>query len=185
MSAPIQTQRAPGQLELVREFVNTRNVEAGTDQLADLAAWETWARAMHVVGPASSSELKRAVQLREALRVALRANHDREPLPEVTVAALTDAARWPGVGVAFTPAGLRLSCDRGGIARLVAEVVNATADALADGTWSRLKVCVTDTCRWAFYDHSRSRTGRWCSMGICGNRAKLARWRDKDRMGPR
>ncbi|WP_221891064.1 CGNR zinc finger domain-containing protein [Microbispora sp. KK1-11] len=51
------------------------------------------------------------------------------------------------------------------------------AAALADGTWARLKVCVNDDCQWAFYDNSRSRTGRWCSMRLCGNRAKQARWR--------
>jgi predicted RNA-binding Zn ribbon-like protein len=167
MSTATPSQRAPGRLELVREFVNTLNVEAGTDQLADVA------------GPASAAELRRAVHLREALRVGLLANHDREPLPELTAAALTDAAQWPGVRAAFTAGGLRLTSNRGGITGLVVDVVNATADALADGTWSRLKVCVTDTCQWAFYDQSRSRTGRWCSMDICGNRAKQSRWRDK------
>jgi predicted RNA-binding Zn ribbon-like protein len=179
MSAPTHPQAAPGRLELVREFVNTLNVEAGTDQLADVAGWQRWAQAMNVVGPASEVEIQRAVHLREALRAGLLANHDREPLPEVTAAALTEVAGWPGVRVAFTSGGLRLYSDRGGITGLVVDVTNATADALADGTWSRLKACVTDTCRWAFYDHSRSRTGRWCSMGICGNRAKQSRWRDR------
>jgi predicted RNA-binding Zn ribbon-like protein len=182
----MSAQRAPGGLELVRQFVNTLNMEAGTDRLADVAAWGEWAAAMGVTGPASGVELRRAVQLREALRVSLIANHDREALPEATAAALTDAAHWPGARVAFTTEGLRLTSDRGGIAGLVVDVVNATTGAIADGTWPRLKACVTDNCRWAFYDHSRSRTGRWCAMGICGNRAKQSRWRDKqEQAGPR
>jgi predicted RNA-binding Zn ribbon-like protein len=37
--------------------------------------------------------------------------------------------------------------------------------AMADGTWSRLKSCTTDACRWAFYDRSRARSGEWWSMG--------------------
>ncbi|WP_245775276.1 CGNR zinc finger domain-containing protein [Nonomuraea wenchangensis] len=36
---------------------------------------------------------------------------------------------------------------------------------------------VPDRCQWAFYDHSRSRTGRWCSMRVCGNRVEQARRR--------
>ncbi len=47
-----------------------------------------------------------------------------------------------------------------------------TARTMLDGSWSRLKVCPGDHCGWAFYDHSRNQTGRWCSMSVCGGRAK-------------
>jgi predicted RNA-binding Zn ribbon-like protein len=47
-----------------------------------------------------------------------------------------------------------------------------TAVAMADGTWSRLKVCPGEHCGWAFYDGSRNRSGRWCSMAVCGGRSK-------------
>ena len=47
-----------------------------------------------------------------------------------------------------------------------------TARAMIDGTWSRLKVCPGHDCGWAFYDGSRNQTGRWCSMSVCGGRAK-------------
>ncbi|MFC4899345.1 CGNR zinc finger domain-containing protein [Streptosporangium amethystogenes subsp. fukuiense] len=56
---------------------------------------------------------------------------------------------------------------------VVGRVVGATAAALADGTWARLKACANDGCRWAFHDHSRSRTGRWCSMRLRGNRVDM------------
>ncbi len=164
---------------MVRAFINTLDVEAGTDQFADVESWSRWAHQMGITGPASAAELSRAVHLREALRAGLLANHAREPLPEMTAAALTEAARGPGVHIAFTAEGLVLSCDRDGIAGLVLDVVNATDAALAGGVWSRLKICANDGCRWAFYDHSRSRTGRWCAMGVCGNRAKQSRWRDR------
>jgi predicted RNA-binding Zn ribbon-like protein len=48
-----------------------------------------------------------------------------------------------------------------------------------DGTWSRMKACRNDTCHWAFYDASRNRSGKWCSMAICGNRAKVANYRER------
>jgi len=51
--------------------------------------------------------------------------------------------------------------------------------AMTDGTWRRLKICANDRCQWAFYDESRARTGKWCSMQICGNRAKQQAWRTR------
>jgi predicted RNA-binding Zn ribbon-like protein len=47
--------------------------------------------------------------------------------------------------------------------------------AMLDGSWPRLKVC--RQCRWAFYDYSRNRSGSWCSMTLCGNRAKTRSYR--------
>jgi predicted RNA-binding Zn ribbon-like protein len=43
---------------------------------------------------------------------------------------------------------------------------------MRDRSWSRLKVCPGEHCGWAFYDHSRNQAGRWCSMAVCGGRAK-------------
>ena len=43
---------------------------------------------------------------------------------------------------------------------------------MRDGTFARLKACREHTCEWAFYDHSRNRSATWCSMEVCGNRAK-------------
>jgi predicted RNA-binding Zn ribbon-like protein len=54
--------------------------------------------------------------------------------------------------------------------------------AMTQGTWHRLKICSSDDCRWAFYDHSRSGTGRWCSMKLCGNRAKQESWRSRNKL---
>ena len=63
--------------------------------------------------------------------------------------------------------------------RLIADALLAIHDAQVVGTWPRLKVCANDTCRWAFYDASRNRTGAWCSMAECGNRAKAQRFRSR------
>ncbi|MGW5154557.1 CGNR zinc finger domain-containing protein [Nonomuraea wenchangensis] len=170
---------APGALEFVRAFVNTRDVEAGTDRFADLTSWAGWAGEHGIRGATDAEALARAIDLRESLRQALLANHDRLPLPASTAAALTDAARRSGTAVTFTPEGVVLAghADDRGMDAVISRVLGATAAALADGTWARLKVCANDRCQWAFYDHSRSRTGRWCSMQICGNRVKQARWR--------
>ncbi|MFW6692851.1 CGNR zinc finger domain-containing protein [Streptomyces sp. MAR4 CNX-425] len=177
MATPDRSPHAPGKLEFVRTFINTRDIDQGTDQLRDADAWAEWAKSQHLTGPASADTLQRAVRLREALRRGLLANHDRAPLPPETAAALTEAAGWSGVTVAFSPDGLNLTSPYDGLRGAAGRVVGAVADALRDETWSRLKACAADDCHWAFYDHSRSRTGRWCSMGLCGNRNKQSRWR--------
>ncbi len=66
---------------------------------------------------------------------------------------------------------------RGALGLLLADL----ATAAATGTWSRLKICGAPDCRWAYYDHSKSRTGRWCSMRTCGNRHKTGRYRRRHR----
>jgi hypothetical protein len=56
---------------------------------------------------------------------------------------------------------------------------------MIDGTWGRMKVCKNDACLLAFYDHSRSRTGKWCSMSECGNRIKVKRYLSKRKVKAR
>jgi predicted RNA-binding Zn ribbon-like protein len=168
-----------GELELVRRFVNSADIEAGQDELAGLTGWQTWASRNGYSSSASSSsaDLRRLVELREALREALQANHDRTPMPPASAAELTRAAEWASVRLRFGPEGAVLESEAPGMRAVAAQVLAKVATAMADGTWTRLKVCSNDGCRWAFYDTSRSRTGQWCSMGICGNRAKQARYK--------
>ncbi len=71
-----------------------------------------------------------------------------------------------------------------GAARLVAddvvgELLAIVARAQADGTWQRMKAC--PACGWAFYDRSRNRSRTWCTMAICGNRAKARSYRARHR----
>jgi predicted RNA-binding Zn ribbon-like protein len=66
---------------------------------------------------------------------------------------------------------------RGALGRILAEVVVASSK----GTWARMKICAAQDCRWAYYDHSKSPTGRWCAMETCGNRHKTRRYRRKKR----
>ena len=45
----------------------------------------------------------------------------------------------------------------------------------------RVKQCEGDLCGWLFYDTSRNRSRRWCSMADCGNRAKVRRFYQKEK----
>jgi predicted RNA-binding Zn ribbon-like protein len=42
-----------------------------------------------------------------------------------------------------------------------------------------MKACDDEDCRWAFYDQSRNRSGKWCDMAECGNRHKVRRYRSR------
>ncbi|KRE13116.1 hypothetical protein ASE66_21935 [Bosea sp. Root483D1] len=42
---------------------------------------------------------------------------------------------------------------------------------------ARLKRCAADHCTLVFYDRGRNNTRRWCTMSVCGNRDKVARFR--------
>jgi predicted RNA-binding Zn ribbon-like protein len=95
---------------------------------------------------------------------------------------LEDAARRAVLEVRFDEHGVATAAPAargvdGALGRLLAIV----AAAQADETWVRLKACPWQTCRWAFYDHSKNRSGRWCRMEVCGNRAKAAAFRARAR----
>ena len=62
--------------------------------------------------------------------------------------------------------------ESAGVAGALGLILAITAQAMLEGTWARLKVCPGEHCGWAFYDHSRNQSGRWCSMAVCGGRAK-------------
>jgi predicted RNA-binding Zn ribbon-like protein len=46
---------------------------------------------------------------------------------------------------------------------------------------SHIHICSAEGCGWVFLDESKNRTRRWCSMLLCGNREKAARYRAKER----
>ncbi|HEX2241345.1 MAG TPA: CGNR zinc finger domain-containing protein, partial [Actinomycetota bacterium] len=66
-----------------------------------------------------------------------------------------------------------------GIADALAYLAGIVFTATADGTFTRLKVCLRDSCRWAFVDRSRNRSRSWCSMAVCGNRTKAEVYRER------
>jgi len=178
---------APGRLDTVRSLVNTLDLEASTDVLAtpaDLSGWLTQASLAPVGTTCGPADLARAVALREALRSALGANHSAEPVPVDAVAVLNDTAERAALSLALTSASGWVARPRAdGVDGALGALLVIVADAMSDGTWPRLKVCVNDTCRWAFYDQSRARSGKWCSMQVCGNRAKQQAWRSRHDAG--
>ncbi|MFE7890770.1 CGNR zinc finger domain-containing protein [Streptomyces sp. NPDC057412] len=160
---------APGALELVQALVNTVDLESGADAL-DTA--EGRAR----LG-LTEADLPAARELRESLRAALLA-HAGHP-PHRTVTPLGDLLAAAPLVVAVDPADGSAHLTPTGGASLLSRVAAAVAQGLVEGTWTRLKACEAADCHWAYYDRSPAGRGRWCSMQVCGARAKMRRYRAK------
>lgn len=175
----VMSDTAPGGLELVRLFVNTVDLEDGDDQLSTPAALTAWL-GVHGLPTGSSVEaadLHAARRLREAIRGLLFENNGMNVRKESAL-ALTQAAERARLALRFDPAGgAWLEPGARGVEGALGRLVAVVAAAMADGTWSRLKACQAESCRWAFYDHARNRSRRWCSMAVCGNRTKARSYR--------
>ena len=171
--------QAPGDLEVVRLFVNTHELDTGADQLATPQALQAWLEE-HGLAPgaaASDADLRAARELREAIRGLLLENNGLGVRAEA-VATLDRAADHARLEVRFEQAGsMRLEPAAAGVGGSLGRLVGIVAGAMADGTWRRLKACRADDCGWAFYDHARNRSRLWCSMSVCGNRTKARSYR--------
>ncbi len=65
--------------------------------------------------------------------------------------------------------------------RVLWPVVRDATDLLTSEDLPRVGQCADDRCGWLFFDTSRNRSRRWCSMEDCGNRAKARRHYQRSR----
>lgn len=179
-----ETKSAPGDLGVVQLFINSRDIEAGTDQLSDPESASQWLLVHGLISQTQAVEtvedLSAVVRLREALRDMLAARHDSTGVEEASRMVLSKTARGGQLSITVDSSGtMRTVATAGGLAGALADIVLCVHRAQAEGRWNRLKVCSNDRCRWAFWDNSRNRSGRWCDMALCGNQAKVAAFRDR------
>ncbi|MFI7706194.1 CGNR zinc finger domain-containing protein [Nonomuraea sp. NPDC049480] len=153
--------------ELIRDFVNTYDVESDTDELASPAELALWLRERDLIGPgdrATDDDLHTAHALREGLRAALR--REAADLPAIPLHVIVRENGSPELAPIHTGVP-------GGLARIAGAAVGTA--------WDRLKVCAEGTCQWAFIDSSKNRSRSWCSMRVCGNRTKTRAYRARKR----
>jgi len=183
---PGSRQPAPGALALVQRFVNTLDIEGHREELGDPEGLRAWLAANGLLEGDQRlglADLQRAVEVREALRALLLANAGMD-LDPGAVEALNRSARNARLVVCFDATGRSsLEPDSAGIERALARLLTIVHGAMGDGTWVRLKACRNDVCRWAFYDHSKNRSGRWCTMDDCGNALKARAYRRRRAAG--
>jgi hypothetical protein len=186
----------PDEVRLVNEFLNTLDLQtfgehAGKpdeerEGLRSPERLEAWLVGRGFIGRGESvgeRDLDLAVKVRDALRSAATAN------------SCQARGRSEAVGVSFDELPLVVSFGgasrpelvsrEGGVNGALGSILADVAVAASKGTWARMKICAAEDCRWAYYDHSKSRTGRWCAMETCGNRHKTRRYRRKKRANAR
>ena len=62
---------------------------------------------------------------------------------------------------------------------LLLPVAQALAQLVCTEDFSQVKACEGSACTLFFADHTRGHARRWCSMALCGNRAKQAAHRHR------
>jgi predicted RNA-binding Zn ribbon-like protein len=185
------------------DFVNTEGLarDRRVDALIDFDAFVDWLHTAGVLDAERAASIRRrAIQqptgasaaLVDARRVrdSLRALAELGPRsPSVRASTLAEINRVLG-----RSAGTRRveSRDDGTYARsfvpvgdafagLLMPIVESAADALILAELPRVHRCAAPRCARVFHDATKNAARRWCDMATCGNRAKVARFRERRR----
>ena len=184
LDTPAPVVGVPEPLALVRDFVNTTDHETSTDELtttAELTAYLHQAGLLTRQTRSTPDDLRLAHLLRQGLRRSLELNHDADssaiPALDAALARLPLRLEWEGDRSRLVPV-------EQGVSGALARIAVAMNEAVAAGTWWRLKICSDDECEWAYYDASKNRARNWCEYG-CGNRAKVRAYRERRRSATR
>ena len=183
--------------QLCLDFTNTVDWRLGDrpeDLLASYADLIAWSRHAGILSAARSRNLlreagtapaaaaaafKRAIALRELIysifsRVARGRAPGRADVAELNC-ALSDSLSH----IRLVPAGTSFEWgwedDGKSLERPIWYLAQSAATLLTTGKLDRVRRCGDDRCGWLFFDMTKNRSRRWCSMEDCGNRAKARR----------
>jgi predicted RNA-binding Zn ribbon-like protein len=181
------TEPAPAPLRIVEEFVNSHHVHPhregenleGLQTPEDLKAWLVGRELIEADEQVHATDLHYAIETREGLRRMLLTNGGASP-DESAVETVNRAATRGQLTLRFdVDGGSGLKPVARGVDGAIGAILAVAFASMAEGSWTRLKVCPEETCRVAFFDHSKNRSRRWCSMEVCGNRTKVRSYRQR------
>jgi predicted RNA-binding Zn ribbon-like protein len=161
----------------VDDFFNAASRARG--QLSDAALLD---RDHKTVGDAQSRHraFEEALHLRAAIRVIAHDLEVKRPPRSSAIAVVNKLLRedegWSAL-VGNAKEGWRLTHQsrRDTALRRLVPLACSAAQLIADASvLGRVRKCANPTCPILFYDDSRTGRRRWCSMAVCGNRAKVA-----------
>jgi predicted RNA-binding Zn ribbon-like protein len=87
----------------------------------------------------------------------------------------------PGDGAAGRPLHLHRELRWTEPGQLLQPIALAIADLVCNADFRHIRKCESAVCTLMFHDRSKSHARRWCSMALCGNRAKAAAHRARHR----
>ena len=174
---------APGSLALVQKLINSTEMPDGVDELRTGPLAVRWLHdAIGADLTVSEQDRLRLIETREALRDLLEAHTGEDVDPAVAVRLEKLLGRAP-LRPVVSAAGASLAVNCRGIDSFLGMISTAIVEATLLGTWTRLKVCRSEACRWAYYDHSKNGSSCWCSMRVCGSREKARAYRARQHAG--
>ncbi|MBV8582527.1 MAG: CGNR zinc finger domain-containing protein [Candidatus Eremiobacteraeota bacterium] len=179
MSA-LEADEAPGPLDLLRQLVNTLDLPDGPDRLATPDEASVWCRERGLPPVTNQNECDRLRAFREAIRDVLFANNGEFEASRAWAALEPFSPRAPLI-VAVENGAPVLRAAGSGVDAVIAALFAIVYDAVAHGTFARLRACRKSSCRFAYYDRSKNGSRAWCSMATCGNREKAQRRRRRER----
>ena len=161
------------------------------DRLPDPAALLAWARRAGwplpqlTAGQVTTGDLQAFRSLRQRLWNLFVAAIDGKAADPADIDALDGAVldAFSALRLQAAGAGQPLTWQEtaGPLDRLRHAIARDAADLLTSGDFKRLKRCPGEHCGWLFYDGSKNGTRRWCVMEDCGTRAKVKRFRARQR----
>lgn len=179
---PVGAKPAPGDLAFVQAFANVmRHIQVRSD-IDGVTFLRTWLVRHGLLSPGAridTAGLKTALLFHDGLRGLLLANSGGE-VGKDSVRRLNQLARKFKLNVVFQTDGTAsLRPASRGIENALGKLLAVVIQAMADGSWWRLKVCRERACQWVYFDSSKNRSGRWCSMSVCGARTKARAYRKR------
>ena len=178
------TPPAPDDLELVRSFLSLHDHEQGNPDgmPPSLESLRWWLGARDLVGseePIKDQDLAWALRVRDALTTKVRENMGETADADAT-ALLNRAGEETGLRVCFGCAdGDAIHVRATGVRGAIGRILGSAFLAELDGRWERFRVCHDPGCSSVFFDRSKNKSGKWCSMSSCGNRAKVRAFRER------
>jgi predicted RNA-binding Zn ribbon-like protein len=165
--------------------------EGDRDRLPDSASLLAWAHRAGwplpgvTVEKLIAGDLQSFRSLRQRLWNLFTAAIDGKVADAADIDALDGAVldAFSALRLQATAAGQPLTWQEtaGPLDRLRHAIARDAADLLTSGDFTRLKRCPGEHCGWLFYDGSKNGTRRWCVMEDCGTRAKVKRFRARQR----
>ena len=179
------------ELDTALDFVNTLELARGkpVDHLGTTTEALDWFQERGLIhgipeGATDDATLRRIRRTRAALRELADATYEGRPPRERAVDEVNRALRARDViQLVVREDGLGVDHRHVGdpVDRALAELADPIVREITSGRRERLRACADTSCRWIFYDDSRTGRRRWCDMASCGNRAKAARHRARVR----
>lgn len=125
----------------------------------------------------TDADLRSARELREALYRLAQARLDQKPFPPKDRALVNRWAALPPPAPQLGSSGVLWTGE--GVGALLCAVARDGVELLGGSLASRLRRCAREGCAILFVDTSRSARRRWCSMSACGNKEKVAAFRQR------